>query len=150
MKFQNSANDIISTKEDFSDLPPNQRRKKLQQKIDDINSKVSLVKARIRAKNKSIFFSLSPGIAGDGGQGRTHEDEASLRVQSGVGRSPIHSRAINGKRPKAGQAEGGAAKIPGTYKNDLFLLFYFNLLFFTIRAMSTKWKAASTLPRQTH
>lgn len=28
-------------KEDFSDLPPNQRRKKLQQKIDLINKEIS-------------------------------------------------------------------------------------------------------------
>ena len=30
----------MSEKEDFSDLPPNQRRKKLQSKIDELNSKV--------------------------------------------------------------------------------------------------------------
>jgi len=30
----------LSAKEDFSDLPPNQRKKRLQQKIDEINQKV--------------------------------------------------------------------------------------------------------------
>eukprot|EP00094_Tigriopus_californicus_P006525 TCALIF_06282-PA protein Name:"Similar to fnbp1l Formin-binding protein 1-like (Xenopus laevis)" AED:0.14 eAED:0.14 QI:0/0/0/0.91/0.72/0.75/12/0/606 len=35
-----SQNNLTSEKEDFSDLPPNQRKKKLQQKIDELNGKV--------------------------------------------------------------------------------------------------------------
>ena len=35
-----SQNNLSSEKDDFSDLPPNQRRKRLQQKIDELNSKV--------------------------------------------------------------------------------------------------------------
>ena len=39
--FQGSQNNLNSDKkDDFSDLPPNQRKKKLQLKIDEINTKV--------------------------------------------------------------------------------------------------------------
>ena len=37
-----SQNNLSSEKDDFSDLPPNQRRKRLQQKIDELNSKVDI------------------------------------------------------------------------------------------------------------
>ena len=38
--LQSSLSALIEPKEDYSDLAPNQRRKKLQQKIDEINTRV--------------------------------------------------------------------------------------------------------------
>ncbi|GIY21847.1 hypothetical protein CEXT_163541 [Caerostris extrusa] len=38
--FSNNKNTVDEIKEDFSDLPPNQRKKKLQQKIDEIKTKI--------------------------------------------------------------------------------------------------------------
>jgi len=38
--YTNGANGIFYEKEDFSDLPPNQRRKKLQAKIEEITGKI--------------------------------------------------------------------------------------------------------------
>ena len=37
IKFQAGTNGIFCEQEDFSDLPPNQRRKKLQSKIEEIS-----------------------------------------------------------------------------------------------------------------
>lgn len=38
--FQSSLIALVDAKEDYSDLPPNQRRKKLQQRIDEINTRL--------------------------------------------------------------------------------------------------------------
>ena len=39
--LQNGSNGLFYEKDDFSDLPPNQRRKKLQAKIEEITGKVN-------------------------------------------------------------------------------------------------------------
>lgn len=38
--FQSSLIALVEPKEDFSDLAPNQRRKKLQQRLDEINTRL--------------------------------------------------------------------------------------------------------------
>ena len=40
LELQSSLIGFLETKEDFSDLPPNQRKKKLQQRIDEINTRL--------------------------------------------------------------------------------------------------------------
>jgi hypothetical protein len=38
--FQNNFSSYGDNKEDFSDLPPNQRKKKLQLRVEDITAKI--------------------------------------------------------------------------------------------------------------
>lgn len=39
-RLQSSLISLVEPKEDYSDLPPNQRRKKLQQRLDEINTRL--------------------------------------------------------------------------------------------------------------
>jgi hypothetical protein len=113
--LQGSSNNLFDNKkDDFSELPPNQRRKKLQGKIEEITGKVQLKSPIIHVQMAShdLFIDLS----GNSGKGRPHEDETSVRVQSGIRRSHVDPGSAHGERSPARQVEIGVEEIPSKLK----------------------------------
>ena len=82
--FQNVTGMSPVSQEDFSELPPNQRRKKLQAKIDELTGKISQVwrDHEHYYEFPSIHYVL---CSGDRRSWRTDEDEDSVRGQPCAG-----------------------------------------------------------------
>ena len=77
--FQNVTGVNAAPQEDFSELPPNQRRKKLQAKIDELTAKISQV--CYQHHYVTLPLDIRDNIyvfAGDGSSRRFDEDEDSL------------------------------------------------------------------------
>lgn len=76
--------------EDFFELPPNQPRKKLQAKIDELTGKIFRTAARDGLMKMKTVYEANPALG--------------TRCQY---------RAIDRERTQAGQAQGGLQTVPG-------------------------------------
>ncbi len=122
--FANLKNDLqgspgnLNDKDDFSDLPPNQRRKKLQAKIEEITGKVNRNYPMIQNFECQDNFTLSnfTDLPGNCCSWWPYENETSLRSQHSSWRSHVHTRPAHWQRTEARQTEIWAEKIPGILK----------------------------------